>query len=365
MSGNDPILLAISLWRRRNEAATGTAAVASYATAIPSTSTEMNPILQQAYRAGYNRRANSYATRTAFSAAATGVRTAARHSSTVTDADAVEELVKRVFWNVFVWVFYYIIFPSVLLWLLYDAVHWREWAGETLEWLQGAVPDIRFVVAQGGRAILRFLLLLVVEVVAAIIRFLRVPAAINAAREHLASARRLAHDQILRLRYNHFTDTAYLYYQETINWFGNYKARLLFACLAVTYVSALIDRNTHLPGTRFMEWTELQHHLDAPIPDALWRHHTEFVHGVHDHQERYEVMGSNSWLGADFAGEEKQQTEPVMADTISVPEIVQSETTESTTAPTVLAGEETLRVIPGHAREFCKLCQQRHCCEVL
>ncbi|KAK3686814.1 hypothetical protein LTR37_019447 [Vermiconidia calcicola] len=353
MSGNDPILLAISLWRRRNEAATATAAVASYATAIPTTSTEMNPILQQAYRAGYNRRANSYATRTAFSAAATGVRTAARHSSTVTDADAAEELVKRVFWNAFVWVFYYIIFPSVLSWLLYDAVHWREWAGETLDWLQGAVPDIRFVIAQGGRAILRFLFLLVVEVVAAIIRFLRIPAAINAAREHLASARSLANDQILRLRYNQFTDAAYLHYQETTNWFGNHKARLIVACLAITYVSALIDRNTHLPGTRFMEWTELQHHLDSPIPDALWRHHTEFVHGVHGRQERYEVIGSNSWLDADAGGEEKQQIEPVTADTISAPEIVQSETTESMTAPTVLAGEETLRVVPGHGREYC------------
>ena len=82
--------------------------------------------------------------------------------------------------------------------------------------------------------------------------------------QRLTALRRLLCDVEMDLRYNRFTDMAYMRYQQVVFWIGDRKLLLFAILLALTYASTYVEKHNGMETEIFVGWPEIQRHLDTP-----------------------------------------------------------------------------------------------------
>ena len=239
----------------------------------------------EVYKSAYDAGAGRHATRSALSAIQTSMGVAAP-TPNLTPGEAAEKVVYDIFINML-----HYLLAAFFLWIVYDAVHWRRWAFDIGEWLEGADIHPWQLIITSVRAlimlpllIIHLTILLLQFAVHAIAQNARVRFIDQATREGVIRAKNLCERSYDNFRYNSLNDAIYLQYQLCFNWVGNHKLQLIVCFVIIWFTSTFIDNNKNTLRDVFMEWTELQRYLDQPLPEILFWKPKEFGSNSHYHR---------------------------------------------------------------------------------
>ena len=317
----------------------------------------MDPVYQEAYKAGYNRGASRFATLSTFSAPTTSVGTGAPRRSHIIAADMgewAEESAKRILWQLAFFFFFWITMPGIILWVSYGIIYWHVYVVRIIEQLPRLLRGLVTVAAEITRALFGLLVLVTTTTVTAILRLAGILQLITYIRERLLVITQSITDALRELRYNTYTDATYLHYQELMIWFRNHKWKVFGFFFAVCFASSWIDMKADRSSSTVV-WTEVQQYIERPIPYTYWRHHVQHLGSSPGYQIRDVVSIVYRWSNAI---ESKEPVVPQIKDTVSIPE-----TTPATAVPSETAETRTRLIGSNEGMSWCNYCRQHHCCD--